>query len=754
MQRQRSQHTSIFVRSAPDKSRPAVLATCLLASALLFFAPALTAQDQGADDTQNDDEVQNTRELEEVTVEAIPQWDTYGLDGRYQVDSTTFGMGGTEESLKETPFSVSSLDRDFLTDVDPSQLDYTATLVPGVQMGNQNNNFSQVFQSRGFQLGRDSILINGMQQADAFAVTPMELVGGIEYYRGPSAVLNGQTPPGGVANIITKKPLAEDFNRLSTTFDQHGQQKIALDLNRSDVNLLGIPASFRFNFMTEDSSTFREEVERNTALIAPVITLELTPDTDLTFEANIIDWEVTDDRGLPLLGGQPASSDDAADDFDQDEFLLGTTAEQNDRNEQRFMVDLSHDWNDRYTTNFQISYGETDRSFFSVFPVRFNPGPNTLERAHFGDRDNQESIDIRLDTTFSLKTGMLKHNGIVALQYRDFKRRDLMGGFVGRADTVDIDDPASNLPFQATGPGTGTVTEQEARELFLQDQIKVTSGALEGFQAVLGTRFIDFDDELNSDRDEEEFTSRFGLGYTPPGLEQVSVYGNYSESFNPQSGTTPAGNTLPPQEGEQFELGGKADLLDGRLLLTAAFFDLTNEDVGVTAPGSPFSQISVGEQENTGFEFEAIGELSEALQVRGQYTVNDAEVSDSTTAAANEGNDLALTPDSSGSVWLRYDLPAFARPGGGDKKTDRLILAGGLTYVGDRFVNVGNTIELDQYVRGDLKARYQFGESAEVELGIKNVTDTDFFTGGNTFGLGSVTPGQPLTLELGLTWNF
>jgi iron complex outermembrane receptor protein len=733
-------------------TRSYVLAS--LAFLTILFNTTLTGQENTNDEEPAPQAVDDSRELTELTVEAVPQWDTYGLDGRYQVDSTTFGMGGTEETLKETPFSVSSFDRDFLSDVNPAQLDYTATYAPGVQMGNQNSNFSQVFQSRGFQLGRDSILINGMQQADAFSITPMQLVGGIEYYKGPSAILNGQTPPGGAANIITKKPLDQDFNRLSTNFNSHGKQQIALDLNRSDLDLLGVPASFRFNFMTEDSDTFRNEVERETALVAPVATLNLSPDTTLTLEANIIDWEVTDDRGLPLLNGQPATDEEAADQFDQDEFLLGTTDKQNDRNEQRFMLDFSHDWNDVYTTNFQVSYGNTDRSFHQVGPAAFNSGTNQLTRFHFGDLDEQESLDTRLDTTVDAQTGIFKHSGIVAVQYRTFDRTDLAGVFNSSADTIDINDPDPGKPFSDMGAGSGPVTEQDSREVFVQDQIKVTSGVFEGLQTVLGTRFIDYDDELNSDRDEEEFTSRIGVGYTPPSLDEITVYGNYSESFNPQGQTTPSGNTLPPQEGDQVEFGTKAELLDGDLLLTGAYFDITNENAGVTAPSDPFSEIPVGEQENSGFEFEAVGQLLEQLQIRSQMTVNDAEVTESTSASSiSEGNALPLTPDTTASTWLRYDVPVFASPVSDDEE-DRIVLAGGLTYVDDRFVSAENTIQLTDYVRGDIRARYLFNEQGHLEFGIKNITDEEFFTGGNTFGLGSVTPGQPLTFELGLSYNF
>lgn len=684
-------------------------------------------------------------DLGTLVVEAVRQKATYGRDGLYQPGATSFPLGGTLAELKEVPFSFSVMDRDVLDDIRPAELDNIAQFVPGVQMGNQVSNVTEVFVSRGFQLGRDNILVNGTQQADAFSVTPTELVSEIEFYRGPSTILNGQTPPGGAANIVTKKPLEETFARLSGTFDSEEQTRGALDVNLAGLEIFGRPAALRLNVAGGTTETFRDAIEQDDWMVAPVLTVNLTEATTATFELNVIDVSVPDDRGLPLLGGD--SDDDVR--FDESDFLLGTTDQENEQETVRLMFDLAHRWNEALTSNFQISYGETDRSFFSILAGSFDPSTGTLGRSHFGTKDEFESLDVRLDTTFEFETGPIRHSGIVGVQYRDFERRDVFTGFVSNADSINVNNPDTDLPFQGFGPGGGLQGDEESIEGFFQNAFHVTEGPFEGVRLVAGARVTAFENELDSDQDETEVTPRVGLGYTSPALPWLTVYGNYAESFDPQGGVTAAGETLSPQEGEQWEVGAKASFFEGRLSASLAWFDLENTDVAVADTSSPGDQIAIGRQENQGLEFELVGEVLPDLQVIAQYTFNDSEIGDDPQRG---GNELSLTPEHSGSIWLRYDLPPFSSLFGGGRE-DRLTLAGGVIVVGDRFTSVDNDIELTRYARLDLMARYAVARDTTFQLSVQNVTDEDFFTGGNSFG-GSVTPGAPRTFVFEVAHTF
>jgi iron complex outermembrane receptor protein len=443
------------------------------------------------------------------------------------------------------------------------------------------------------------------------------------------------------------------------------------------------------------------------------------------------------------------TTDEEAEQFDESDFILGTTDVENEQEQLRLMLDASHDWTDRMTTNFQVSYGETERSFFTIVPDRgtFNPATREVNTADFADIDEFESLNARLDTAFEFDTGPLTHRGIIGIEYRYWEQVGLKGVFTASPNPIlDVDNPDPDRPFSPLGPGNGLENEEESFEGFFQDAIEVNRGVFEGVRVIGGGRVVNYRTfgRFDGDRDGLEFVPRVGVGYTPPMLDWLMVFGNYSESFHPQG-------DAEPEEGEQWEAGLKATFLDDRLTASLVWFDLKNTNVPVTNLGvTEF----IGEQENTGVELEVVGELLPNLQIYGQYAYHDSEilVDDNPNRV---GNELQITPTHSGSVWLRYDLPMFSSPLV-KNASDRLTLAGGLVYVGDRYATENNQIELTSYVRLDLMARYELAENTSFQLNLQNVTDTRYFTGGNIDAgfTGSVTPGQPLTVTASITHEF
>jgi len=194
----------------------------------------------------------------------------------------------------------------------------------------------------------------------------------------------------------------------------------------------------------------------------------------------------------------------------------------------------------------------------------------------------------------------------------------------------------------------------------------------------------------------------------------------------------------------------ESELLQGELTLTLAYFNLENSNVSAPDPNNPGSSIGIDELENAGFEVEAVGNLTERLQMQAQYTRNDSEIRND---ASFEGNKLQLTPEDSASLWLNYDLPTGTALDTGLGKGE-LDLFAGIAHVGERFTGVDNSIELHGYQRTDLGARYTLGGATDFELNLLNAFDERYFTGGNAVGLGSVTPGQARTVQLSMAHEF
>lgn len=87
---------------------------------------------------------------------------------------------------------------------------------------------------------------------------------------------------------------------------------------------------------------------------------------------------------------------------------------------------------------------------------------------------------------------------------------------------------------------------------------------------------------------------------------ELSLYGSYTENFGGTSlgRVTRTGENLPAETAEQWEVGVKTELYDGRLTGSLAYFQLTKQNIATTDPTDfPLFRFSVpvGEVQTRGF---------------------------------------------------------------------------------------------------------------------------------------------------------
>ncbi|NEQ42210.1 MAG: TonB-dependent receptor [Leptolyngbya sp. SIOISBB] len=136
--------------------------------------------------------------------------------------------------------------------------------------------------------------------------------------------------------------------------------------------------------------------------------------------------------------------------------------------------------------------------------------------------------------------------------------------------------------------------------IYLQDQIDI----LDNLMLVAGLRYDTvetnlvsgtnvFGPEEETNQTDDAFTPRIGIVYQP--IEPISLYANYARSFNPSFNTFDAnGDSLPPEEGEGFEVGIRGEIIENRLTATLAYFDITKQNVATADPIPPFASVATG----------------------------------------------------------------------------------------------------------------------------------------------------------------
>ena len=106
---------------------------------------------------------------------------------------------------------------------------------------------------RGFRLNENSggILKNGLREvSQGFAFQPLANIEKIEILKGVSSALYGRGEPGGIVNLITKKPLTQNFTKISLTADSDSMYQLNVDwATKTKMNLKSLYLSLmNFHF--------------------------------------------------------------------------------------------------------------------------------------------------------------------------------------------------------------------------------------------------------------------------------------------------------------------------------------------------------------------------------------------------------------------------------------------------------------------------------------------------------------------------
>jgi iron complex outermembrane receptor protein len=285
--------------------------------------------------------------------------------------------------------------------------------------------------------------------------------------------------------------------------------------------------------------------------------------------------------------------------------------------------------------------------------------------------------------------------------------------------------------------------------------------------------------------------------------EGLTIYSSYSESFVPQSGSTPvlkSGDDLaaelpkPPAErdltrpvarepllGTGYEFGAKFDFWEDRISGSMAFFHTELTGVEKTffvevpgfldARGQPQSTL-VGSQNNgreiDGFETELFIRPMDGLQVVLTYAyIDSTELLASTITDIRGESNVTLSipsvsvPEHQAGLWTKYSFDSGS--------LDGLSIGGGFNWLDKRygayslrsgnpaasgFVGSDEAVEdrilLGDQITWDLLVSYEFGVSKidyTLQLNIKNILDERFILPGGM-------PNEPMRAYLSLQAKF
>lgn len=650
--------------------------------------------------------------LDEIVVQGEGGSGTAPVKG-YVAKATTAGAK-TDLPIEKVPQSVSVMGREEIDAHGADKVDEALRYTPGVfaQPFGADGDTNWLF-IRGFQATQSGIYLDGLQNYSyafgGFLVDSNDLER-IETLRGASSVLYGGSNPGGLVNMVSKRPTGERIRKIETGIDNNGAASFGFDIGDKLNDTVAARISGRIaggNGYTDFEENFR-------GTVSPSVKIDLSDTTELTVLANYTHLDGVHNGGafLPYVGTVVAAPFGT---IDRDANFTEPGIDDYNREQGSLGYELKHNFGNGWkgTQATRISYSDVEES--SLYPYGYSgfllspaAGTDTLARINFAHHSKTFAIntDNRLEGT--VNTGPLEHKLLLGTDYRLFDLDQM------QASSSGTDISATNPVYGSSQTTPSAYIDQTLRQhqlgFYGQDQIAFGDGWL----ATLNGRYDHVWTEAVGtpaySGDEGEWSGRAGLAYEFD--NGLTPYASASTFFNPVLGANGSGVFLP-ESGHQYEAGLKyrPDWIDG--LFTLSLFDLTKQNV-LTGPWNAQSQI--GEVNSKGVELEAKVNLNENWKLTASATFMDVDITrDADTAII--GKTPYVIPETMASAWLDYTFSTGAFEG--------FVVGGGLRYVGASWADNENTLKVPDVLLADARIGYS-RDNWGVDLNVNNILDTDY----------------------------
>ena len=635
----------------------------------------------------------------------------------------------TNTPIRDVPQSIQVVPQQVLEDRRVTRLEEALRSVSGVNQTTSSLSTFEQFNIRGFE--SVDILRNGLRDSTNTQV-PNEsaLIERVEVLKGPASVLFGQGSPGGVINIVTKRPEREPFYAVEFTAGSYNFYRGTVDLTgplNADRNLL-----YRLNFSYQNSESFLDFAETERLLVAPAFSWAISDRTKLTLQGEIVRSSFPNPRGLPAIGTVRSNPNGR---IPINRNIAEPGEDFIDNRVERVGYELNHQFSQNWSLRnaFRLTLYSYDQDSF--FPNGLEPDGRTLNRGYTTGTSSTDTQIFTTDLVGNFSTGSIEHKLLVGVEL--FRENLFKNQFdvIGDIAPLDLFNPVYGGSFGPVTFSLDNATLTQSAGFYIQDQISL----LDNLKLILGGRFDLYEQKLTdkladtrTEQSEQTFSPRVGIVYQP--IQPISLYASFTRSFNPVSGTGFNNTLFQPEEGTQYEVGVKAEFLEGRLSSTLAFYQLTRQNVLTSDPRDANFSIQTGEQRSRGIDLDISGEILPGWRITSSYAYTDARIVEDNALAI--GNRINNVPQHSASLFTTYEIQKGNLQGLG--------FGLGLFYVGEREGDLDNSFSLPSYLRTDAAIFYRRG-NLRAALNVNNLFNVRYFE--STNGDLRVFPGAPLTVQ-------
>ncbi len=658
-----------------------------------------------------------------------------GHEYGYKADTNSTSMR-MDATLLETPAQVTVIDEKIIDEQRASTLGEVLKNDSSIGAGATTRNRER-FTLRGFELNSADFLRDGKQHWSHYR-QPVELLERVEVLKGPSGLLYGQSAPGGLINMIAKKPTYDTQVSISQDLGSNNDSRTTADVSgalNSDQTLRGraVLSKQTYNSWRHYSDGTVPSTERFVGGLFLDYDINENITVSLHYDRTIDNGSV--DSGAYIKDGKAVIND---------KFIWDAQWSKINNDVENIGVDVVAHLNDSWQIKSSFNHQDFNRHDVesSPFEESYDQATGNYDQggsgrsAGFDRKDNWIFQTASIDLIGEFNTFGVEHKMLLGSNWLGYRYDRLQYALTAASNQVGQPAAAPEINKLAAD----TTSKYNNWGFYAQDMITFN----DQWQTLIGVRL---DRQIKEGITEQAVSPKLAMIYHP--LDIGSIYASYSESFRMQGQVSGNyindGQSLDPLRGKSYELGTKWELFDKQLFVSAAVFNITQENstIAVNVNSTEQELTQAGERVHNGAELTLQGFVTEKLSLFGSATYLNAEY---TRDQNYQGNRPADVPEYSASVWSNY---AFTN------STNANL---GVIYVGERYGDAANTFKKEGYTRFDLglshSIKYDEDLTFVARFNIENVFNTDYLAGGGSTGKSGYATNGASNVTLGEGRNY
>ncbi len=658
----------------------------------------------------------------------------------------------TDVAIGETPRAISIVTREQMDDRASISIADALQYTPSIQANYfGEDNKQDWFVIRGFKQANSGLYQDGTRlyssgfyswQIDPFGLERVEIL------RGPGSALYGQTPPGGVINVVSKRPQFDGGSgQFAIEYGTDDRKQISLDVN-SEVN---DKMAFRLQALGRKNGSRVDGVEAERIFIAPSLAYKFTDDTKITL---LTSYQKDDSdpylQFLPMEGTLTSNPNGKI----SDSTAVGNTDWETFEREQLSVgYEFEHHFNDSTYFMQNTRYSKMDINLRQMYTIGYakdlgygplDPTNTSVVRGATTEEGTSDAFNMDNRVIHKFTTGSVDHTLLAGIDYqsidiesKDYPLNRLTGDPIVLSDgnplfnifnpnygsNITLFNPLTQQPYTESQRQT-TKTKNNQLGLYIQNQMMIA----DKWAVQIGVRYDDSENKTHNTTtgaktkvDNEEWTTNFGVAYLMD--SGFTPYASYAQSFNPIIQLDQNGNPAKPERGDQYEVGLKYQPRSFDGYFNIAAFEVSKENLARQVAGQ---LTQIGEVRNRGLELEAVANVTEALTLIGNISFIDSEITADSTNS-NVGNTPSQIADQLASAWANYRFL--------NGPLDGLTVGAGARYVGESYADNTETNVVPSYTLFDATLSYRI-EDYKFQVAAKNLADKDYIAtcSDTTFG--------------------